>query len=156
MREMRMVVLNLQFSFLNEFMKRKTLLDIKIIKEKVSSLRILVVEDEELIRVPMGDFMERFFCDVVCAEDGEDALKKFHELGPFDIVFTDIRMPKMNGLELIKELRLIDNELFIAVASGDPEDTKNDFTHCDVVMEKPTSFNAILKMLSKMVESKGL
>lgn len=132
------------------------MLDVKTIKEKISSLRILVVEDEELIRIPMGDFMERFFGEVVCAEDGKDALEKFNKFGPFDMVFTDIRMPKMTGWELIKELRLIDDKLFIAVTSGDPEDTKNDLIYCDVVMEKPASFETIVEMLSNMVESKGL
>lgn len=132
------------------------MLDVKTIKEKVSSLRILVVDDEELIRVPMADFMERFFGEVVCAEDGEEALKKFHEFGPFDIVLTDIRMPKMTGWELIKKLRLIDDTLFIAVTSGALEDAKDELTSCDVVMEKPTTFDNILEMLSKMVESKGL
>lgn len=132
------------------------MLDVKAIKEKVSSLRILVVDDEELIRIPMGDFMERFFGEVVCAEDGEDALNKFNEFGPFDMVFTDIRMPKMTGWELIKELRLVDDKLFIAVTSGDPDDVENNSIYCDVVMEKPASFNNILEMLSKMVESKEL
>lgn len=137
-------------------MKRTIMLDVKMIKEKISSLRILVVEDEELIRIPMGDFMERFFGEVVCAEDGEDALKKFNEFGPFDMVFTDIRMPKMTGWELIKKLRLIDDKVFIAVTSGDPEDTENGLIHCDIVIEKPASFENILEMLSRMVESKGL
>lgn len=132
------------------------MLDVKTIKEKVSSLRILVVDDEELIRIPMGDFMERFFAEVVCAEDGEDALNKFKEFGPFDMVFTDLRMPKMTGWELIKELRPMDEKLFIAVTSGDPEDTKDGLLYCDLVMEKPASFENILEMLSKMVECKGL
>jgi len=132
------------------------MLDVKMIKEKVLSLRILIVEDEEFIRTSMADFMERFFSEVVCAEDGEDALKKFNELGPFDMVLTDIRMPRMTGWELIKKLRLIDEKLFIVVTSGALEDARNELTSCDVVMEKPTTFDAILKMLSKMVESKGL
>lgn len=132
------------------------MLDINILKEKLSSCAILVVEDEELICRPIGDFMERLFGNVVCAEDGEDGLKKFHEFGPFDMVLTDIRMPKMTGLELIKELRDIDEKLFIAVTSGDPDDYKKDLSYCDIVMGKPTSFNTILEILSKMVESKGL
>lgn len=150
------MVFNLRSLYPNEFMKRNRLLDIKIIKEKVSSLRILVVEDEELIRVPMCDFMGRFFYDVVCAENGEDALKKYHELGPFGIVFTDNRMPKMTGWELIKELRRIDEKLFIAITSGDSEDIRNDLSQCNIVMEKPNSFNALLEMLAKMIEIKKL
>lgn len=130
--------------------------DVKMIKEKVSSLRILVVDDEERIRVPTAEFMKRFFSEVVCAEDGKDALKKFTDLGPFDIVLTDIRMPRMTGWELIKELRLIDKKLFIAVTSGAVEDVQNELASCDIVMEKPTSFDNILEMLSKMIESKGL
>lgn len=130
--------------------------DIKIIKEKLAPLRILVVDDEELIRVFMSNFMERLFGEVVSAEDGQEALKKFKELGPFDMVLTDIRMPKMTGRELIKELRMADEKLFIAVMSGAPEDAEDDLQYSDIFMEKPIGFDNILGMLSKMIEGKGL
>lgn len=130
--------------------------DIKIIKEKLAPLRILVVDDEELIRVFMSNFMERLFGEVVSAEDGQEALKKFKELGPFDMVLTDIRMPRMTGRELIKELRMADEKLFIAVMSGAPEDAEDDLQYSDIFMEKPIGFDNILGMLSKMIESKGL
>lgn len=128
--------------------------DLKLIKEKVSSLRILVVDDEELIRVLMGNFMEKLFGEVVSAVDGKDALKKFDELGPFDMVLTDIRMPRMNGRELIKELRRIDKNLFIAVMSGAPEEAEDDLQNCDVFVEKPVGFDKILDMLATMIQSK--
>jgi CheY-like chemotaxis protein len=130
--------------------------DLRLIKEKVSSMRILVVDDEELIRVLMGNFMERLFGEVVSAVDGQDALEKFDQQGPFDMVLTDIRMPRMNGRELIKELRRIDPKLFIAVMSGAPEEAEDDLNNCDVFVEKPVGFDNILDMLSKMLQSKEL
>lgn len=130
--------------------------DIKQIKEKVSSMRILVVDDEELIRGLMSNFMERLFGEVVSAVDGQDALEKFHQNGPFDMVLTDIRMPRMTGNELIKELRAIDQKLFIAMMSGAAEDAEDDLDNCDIFVEKPVGFDKILDMLSQMIQSKGL
>lgn len=128
--------------------------DIKQIKEKASSLRILVVDDEELIRLLMCNFMERLFGEVVSAVNGQDALEKFNRYGPFDMVLTDIRMPKMGGRELIKELRSIDQKLFIAVMSGDTEEGEDDLKNSDVFVEKPVGFDKILEMLSNMLEKK--
>lgn len=131
------------------------MVDIKQIKEKVSSMRILVVDDEELIRILMCNFMERLFGEVVSATDGQDALEKFNQQGPFDMVLTDIRMPRMSGRELIKELRHRDKKLFIAMMSGAPEDAEEDIHHCDVFVEKPVGFDKILEVLSQMIQSKG-
>lgn len=130
--------------------------DIKQIKESVSSLRILVVDDEELIRVLMSGFMEKLFGEVVSAVDGQDALEKFNQYGPFDMVLTDLRMPRMSGRELIKELRRIDQKLFIAVMSGAPEDAEDDLNICDIFLEKPMGFDKILDILSKMLEKKDV
>lgn len=130
--------------------------DIKQIKERVSSLRILVVDDEELIRVLMSGFMEKLFGEVISAVDGQDALEKFNQHGPFDMVLTDIRMPKMSGCVLIKELRRIDHKLFIAVMSGAPEDAEDDLNICDIFLEKPVGFDKILDMLLKMLEKKDV
>ena len=130
--------------------------DIKQIKEKVSSMRILIVDDEELIRGLMSNFMERLFSEVVSAVNGKDALEKFNQQGPFDMVLTDIRMPIMSGRELIKELRNIDQKLFIAMMSGAPEDAEDALHNCDVFVEKPVGFDKILDVLSQMIQSKGL
>lgn len=132
------------------------MIDIKQIKEKVSSLRILVVDDEELIRELMCDLMRKLFGEVISAVDGQDALEKFNQKGPFDIVLTDIRMPKMSGRELVKALREMDKPLFIAMMSGAPEDAEEAIHNCNVFVEKPVGFDKILDMLSQMIQSKGL
>ena len=128
--------------------------DIKLIKERASSLRILVVDDDTLIRALMSSFMERIFGEVVSAMDGQEALEKFDEFGTFDVVLTDIRMPRMNGRELIKELRARDEKLFIAVMSGAPEEAGNDLEYCNMFLAKPVGFDNILEMLSIMIQNK--
>lgn len=128
--------------------------DIKEIKERVAALRILVVDDEELIRMLMKNFMERLFGEVVTAEDGEDALHKWEEFGPFDVVLTDLRMPKMNGIELIKKLKPLDAHPYIIIASAAAEDAADELSQSDVFVEKPIGFNEIVRLLSDMIESK--
>jgi two-component system KDP operon response regulator KdpE len=66
--------------------------------------RILVVDDEPGIRKVVRDALERDGHEVVPAIDGEEALERFAE-GAFDLVVTDLAMPRVDGLELVKEIR---------------------------------------------------
>ena len=70
-------------------------------------IKVVLVEDEELIRQGMKLTMEweKFECQVIGeATDGEEGLKVIRKLKP-DIVFTDIRMPKLSGLEMMEQLK---------------------------------------------------
>lgn len=69
-------------------------------------LKVLIVDDEMLVRVGIKSTLdwEKYGCTVVAeAANGEEALKKIEVYCP-DILFTDIRMPKMDGLELLREI----------------------------------------------------
>jgi two-component system response regulator YesN len=69
-------------------------------------IRVLIVDDEFLVRVgikTMINWEELGFEIVGDAENGDQALEMARELRP-DLVLTDIRMPKMDGLELIRAL----------------------------------------------------
>ena len=63
--------------------------------------RILVVEDEELVRRMMLAALKQRGHQVEVCPDGEAGLRKLREQ-PFDVLITDYRMPKMTGLELIQ------------------------------------------------------
>ncbi len=81
--------------------------------------RILVVDDEESIRSVLSDYFTSIGYDVVTAADGEDALKKFIP-EVFDIIICDLLMPKMGGLELLKQVRLRDHKVLFLVITGYP------------------------------------
>lgn len=80
-------------------------------------MNILVVDDELAIRELVGEILKGEGHDVTLAEDGEDALAKFN-LAWHEIVFSDIRMPKMTGIELLAEVKEINpNTQFIIMTS---------------------------------------
>jgi DNA-binding response OmpR family regulator len=67
-------------------------------------IRILVVDDEPMIREELQESLEFEGFEVTAAASVESALSAFEER-PFPVVVTDLKMPKMGGLELIKKLR---------------------------------------------------
>ncbi len=67
--------------------------------------RILVVDDEDLVRNTLRRILERDGHEVVEAENGEVALELFQQQA-MDLVIADLFMPVMDGLELLNELRL--------------------------------------------------
>lgn len=84
-------------------------------------IKVVLVEDEELIRQGMKLTMEweKFECQVIGeAADGEEGLKIIRKLKP-DIVFTDIRMPKLSGLEMIEQLKEESPAKFIILSGYD-------------------------------------
>ena len=72
---------------------------------KISS--ILYVEDENLIREELSDFLQRFCITLHLAADGKEGLEFFQKYNP-DIVISDIKMPNMNGIEMAKAIKAID------------------------------------------------
>lgn len=81
--------------------------------------RIFVVDDEESIRSTLNDYFVNFGYDVETACNGEDALEKFIP-GKYDCVISDLFMPKIDGLELLKKIRMQDDKVFFLMITGYP------------------------------------
>lgn len=77
-------------------------------------MKILVVEDEEVTREFMVMAIEGLGHETRAAADGKAGLQAFNAFKP-DIVFADIQMPVMNGLEMLEKLRKIDNEALVII-----------------------------------------
>src|SRR5262249_44396766 len=88
------------------------------------SERILLVEDEEVVRVVMRQFLERQGYDVLAAGDAEQALRICNEReGRIDLLVTDIVLPGLDGTELACEVQaLVGTEVAVLFTSGYPED----------------------------------
>lgn len=85
-------------------------IDIKNLRTHCKKLRLLYVEDDERARESTLKLLKRFFDDITVAEDGEDGLRLFTQ-GDFDLIISDINMPKMNGIEMLKEIRKISKDV---------------------------------------------
>lgn len=123
-----------------------------------NSRRILVVDDEESIRITLSEFLIRDGYDVSYADNAIFALQLM-ETNDFDCVITDIIMPKMTGIELLKEIRNTDADCRIIIMTGEPTvDTAvqavqmgaNDY------LSKPIRKDELLKIVKKNIEVKSL
>ena len=79
---------------------------------------LLVVEDEEIVKLFLKRTLEKVGYRVIVAGDGIEALKLFHEHDDISLVLTDVVMPGKNGKELLDELRLIKPEMKVVCMSG--------------------------------------
>ncbi len=69
-----------------------------------ASKKILIVDDESEMRVALETTLKRENYQLTCAEDGKQALDQF-ESQEFDLILTDVRMPKLSGLELLRAVK---------------------------------------------------
>ncbi len=81
---------------------------------------ILVVDDEEDIVQLMSETLSLWGHQAVTAKDGEEAMAKFQET-PVDLVISDIRLPKLNGVRLLEQLREVDKNIEVILVTGFPE-----------------------------------
>jgi CheY-like chemotaxis protein len=82
-----------------------------------SALRIVLVEDNDYVRELSVCLFESPDREVVAFATGEEALAAFIER-PFDIVITDVSLPKMSGIELAKSILKMAPETWLIIASG--------------------------------------
>lgn len=84
----------------------------------MSREKILIADDEADIRELLGDFLEGEGYECVLASNAFEALEKFKEHRDIDLVMSDIRMPGKTGLELLSEIKEIDNDVMVIMISA--------------------------------------
>ena len=98
------------------------MIDLDEVVEYSRDLTLLYVEDNADAREMTEMILEDFFDNIVIAVDGEDGFNKFQE-NKIDIVITDINMPKLNGIEMGKKIRKIDDNIPLIMLSAHNEDS---------------------------------
>ena len=82
-----------------------------------SNLRILYVEDNELVREVTAELLNADGREIVSVASAEEALEKFQG-APFELVITDVSLPAMSGIDLARQIRSFKPEIPIIIASG--------------------------------------
>ena len=117
-------------------------------------LNLLYVEDNQEAREAVLMIFEDFFENIVVSVNGEDGLNKFKTQN-IDLIITDINMPKLNGLDMIREIRDIDNEVPILVLSAyNDSDFFMDSIKLDVdgYLLKPVDIKQFVFMMRKITD----
>jgi DNA-binding response OmpR family regulator len=89
----------------------------------VESLKILVVDDESRMRKLVGDFLKKKGFQVLEAADGEEAIDLFFSDNSINLLILDVMMPKMDGWEVVKEVRKVSKvPIIMLTARGQEQD----------------------------------
>lgn len=129
---------------------------IRITKErKIVMARVLAVDDSKVMRDMMKVVLEKNGHIVETAEDGFQALDMAKE-NLYDIVFSDINMPKMSGIALLAKLRELTGYahipiLMVTTESAEYRKNKAKVNGATGWLEKPISEARILKAISKVL-----
>jgi two-component system nitrogen regulation response regulator NtrX len=120
--------------------------------------RLLVVDDEKGIRDALVQLFEYEGHEVASAEDGHEGIEKASELHP-DVIFLDVKMPGLDGLDVLAKIREDDPSALIVMISGHGTiDTAVEATRKGAYdfLEKPLDSDRLLVTLTRALELKGL
>ncbi len=126
----------------------------KIFLEKLKTLTVIYAEDEEGIRKKISDSLRYYVKSVIEAQNGERALQLYREQKP-DILFTDIMMPKLDGIELVRTIRKDDVKMPIVIITAH---TDKEYLlravdlHLEQYIIKPINLTDLKNALQKCVD----
>jgi CheY-like chemotaxis protein len=117
--------------------------------------RVLLVEDSEEVRETTIEFINEVGFDVVAVETAEAALALLRENGArFDVIFTDVSLPGMSGIDMVKLLLKADPRQRVIIASGYGADLgKHGFGNGVAVLGKPYDLSTLEKTLNQVLDA---
>jgi two-component system sensor histidine kinase BarA len=115
-------------------------------------LRVLVVDDDDIIRRVFCEFLSKMGIEVESAGNGVEALGTFVEKS-FDVVLTDVQMPCMDGLTLAREIKGKKPKTLIIVMSGHVHVGGQTNCYADHFLTKPFGLKEMYHLINRAVES---
>lgn len=118
--------------------------------------RVLLAEDESMIRELIATFLANLGFSVIEAENGRDSLEQAQKIGPQNIslLITDLVMPVMGGLELASELRKLHPTLRVLFVSGYTDDVvilEGETRARTAFLRKPFSFETLRQRVDSLL-----
>jgi CheY-like chemotaxis protein len=121
------------------------------LQQHLKSLTLLYVEDEKTSRELCAEFLNRLVAVLITANNGAEGLIAYHQHKP-DIIISDIRMPVMDGLTMLQEIRSVDQEVPVIILSAfeTPEYIKRSIDlNVNEYLFKPANINNFAASLLK-------
>jgi len=126
--------------------------DLVQLTEQTKKLTAMVVEDEGVANELLSSTFKNFFSDVSSAFNGKEAIEMFERLKP-DIIFVDIVMPEMDGIELSRKLREMNpNQIIIVISASNDIQKISESIEIGVnsFIQKPIDTKKIIELLSNV------
>ncbi len=124
------------------------------IMKDTQDIKLLYVEDDEDSKITTMLLLEEFFENIIIAQNGQDGLKKFED-NKIDLILTDISMPKLNGLEMMKRIREVCKDTPIVVLSAHNESNYLDSSikmGAEGYIFKPIDMNQFIEVISNVIQ----
>jgi len=124
-----------------------------------AKMKVLVVDDEQMVRRLIRERLEEEGFDVLTAKNGQEGLEVLINHPDLSIVFTDIKMPIMDGVEFIRQIRSIYPDMLVVVISGfiDSLDEGSVSGSVDEKLAKPFTsrqFRDVLNAVQKKIDGR--
>ena len=119
--------------------------------------RILIIDDEAMIRDLLVNILEREGYETITASGGKDGIKIYRE-NPADLIITDLIMPEKDGIETIQELKKDFPDIKIIAISGGGRLGPQDYLHlakmlgAQRTLTKPIELPELLKAIEELLE----
>lgn len=122
-------------------------------------LRVLVIDDDKSVCDLLQDLLTPDGCEVVAITEPEDGLDKLKQKESFHILILDLRMPEMNGIDLLDKIRKIDRDVAVIILTAYPSlESATDAINLDVsaYMQKPFAGEEMRETIARVARKKGI
>ncbi len=130
----------------------------KELKKLASDLTVLYVEDEDDTRSQISQILELFFKEVIVGINGKEALELYKQ-NDINLVMTDLTMPLMDGLTMVKKIKEIEyNQHIIVLTAHNSSDNLMETIdlQIDGFLLKPIRMDKMLELLYKVTHTINL
>jgi len=128
-------------------------IDLVQLTQQTKKLTAMIVEDEKVTNELLSSTFKNFFSDVQSSFNGDEALSTYNRFKP-DVVFVDIIMAGMDGIELSRKIREIDpNQIIIVISASNDIEKISESIEVGVnsFIQKPIDTKKIIELLTSVV-----
>jgi len=133
--------------------------NIKDLLEYSKTLNVLFIEDNTDVREQLSKLLNNFFDNIELSFNGIDAIEKYKKYKDtnnkfYDLIITDISMPKLDGIELSKEIfKLNENQQILVISAHTEKQKLNQLNEIgiDCILQKPVEHTSLINTLEKII-----